>query len=101
VAIIFIRIFGLLFTSEILRVEQEAHDTADRFAVAIVKDETVVGHVPREVLHLVWYFIEHDGTVTCEVTGRRRHGIGLEVPYTYTFSTKKKIKLCKKLLGDK
>ena len=55
------------FVSEILCVEQEAHNTADHFAVAVVKDETVVGHVPHKVLHLVWHFIEHDGTVTCEV----------------------------------
>ena len=34
------------FTGEILHVEREAHNTAaNRFAVAIVKDETVVGHV--------------------------------------------------------
>ena len=55
------------FVGEILRLEQEAHTTADRFPVAVVKDETVVGHVPREVSRLVWHFIEHDGTVTCEV----------------------------------
>jgi len=57
------------FTGEILGVEQEAHNTADRFAVAVVKDETVVGHVPCEVSRLVWYFIKHDGTITCEVNG--------------------------------
>ena len=55
------------FIGEILRVEQEANNTTDRFAVAVVRDETVVGHVPREVSCLVWHFIEHDGTVTCEV----------------------------------
>jgi len=42
--------------------------------------------VPHEVLCLFWYFIEHNGTVTCEVTGRRRHSIGLEVPYAYMFN---------------
>ena len=67
------------------------HNAQDRFAVAIVKDDIIVGHVPREVLHLVWHFIEHDGTVNCEVTGRRKHGIGLEVPCTYVFSAKKKL----------
>ena len=29
--------------------KKHTHNTADCFAVAIVKDETVVGHVPREV----------------------------------------------------
>ena len=42
-AIIFIRIFGpFLYVGEIFCMEQEAHNTADCFAVAIVKDETVV-----------------------------------------------------------
>ena len=42
------------FIGEILRVEQEAHNTADCFAVAVVKDETIVGHVSHEVSRLVW-----------------------------------------------
>ena len=79
------------FIGEVLRVEQETHNVQDRFAVAVVKDDITVGHVPCEVSCLVWHFIEHDGTVNCEVTGRRKHGIGLEVPCTYIFSTKKKI----------
>ena len=52
------------FIGEILHVEQEAHSTTDHFTV---KDETVVGHVLHEVSHLVWHFIKHNGTVTCEV----------------------------------
>jgi len=68
------------FTGEILRVEKEAHNTADHFAVAVVKDETVVGYVPHEVSHIVWCFIEHNGTVTC--TKKARYCIGLEVPCT-------------------
>ena len=52
---------------EILHVEQEAHNTADSFVVATVKDETVVGHVLREVSRFVWHFIKHNGTGTCEV----------------------------------
>ena len=47
-----------LFIGEVLRVEQETHNVQDRFAVAIVKDDITVGHVPREVSRLVWYFIE-------------------------------------------
>ena len=61
--------------------EQVAHNAEDHFAVAVVKDETIIDHVPCEALRLVWHFIEHDETVTCEVTGHRKHGIGLEVPY--------------------
>ena len=59
------------FVGEILHVEQEARNLEeDRFAVAIVKVETIVCHVPHEVLRLLWHsFIQHDGTVSCKVTG--------------------------------
>ena len=68
--------------------------------MTVVKDgKTIVGHVLREVSCLVWYFIKHNGIVTCEITRQRKHGIGLEVHCTYTFSAKKKIirKLLKNL----
>ena len=55
------------FVGEVLRVEQETHNAQDRFAVAIVKDDIIVSYVPHEVSCLVWHFIEHDGTVNCEV----------------------------------
>ena len=63
------------FIGEDLRVEQETHNVQDRFDVAVVKHNITVGIVPHEVLRLVWHFIGHDGTVNCEVTGRRKHGL--------------------------
>jgi len=78
------------FVGEVLHVEQEAHNPEDRFAVAVLKTG-IVGHVPREISRIVWYFIEHNGTVSCEVTGHRKRGIGLEVPCRYTFCAKKKL----------
>ena len=95
------------FVGEILHVEQEDNNPEDCFAVCIVKGSTggdnIVGHMPREVSQLVWYFIEHNGSVVCEITGHRKRGIGLEVPCIYTFSAKKKMirKLRRKLLEGK
>jgi len=57
------------FVGEILLVQQEDHNTEDSFAEAILKSGKIVGHGPREISQIVWYFIEHDGTVSCEVTG--------------------------------
>ena len=79
------------FVGEILNVQQEVHNAEDRFVVTVVKNKMIIGHAPHEVSCLFWYFIEHDGTITCKVTGHRKHGIGLEVPCTYNFSTKKNI----------
>jgi len=41
--------------------------------------------VLRGYSKVFWYFINHGGRVSCEVTGRRRYGKGLEVPCVYKF----------------
>ena len=40
---------------------------------------------------LLWYFLNHNGIDICEITGKRKHEVGLEVPCTYTFYEKPKI----------
>ena len=51
---------------------REAGYAEDRFAVAVTKDDMVVGHVPRKFSKLCWHFLRHGGTIACEVTGRRK-----------------------------
>jgi len=75
--------------NEILSLSQEHEDP---FAVSVIKDGDIVGHVPREVSRIVWHFIEHDGIVDCQVSGRRKHGKGLEVPCIYCFRGKSMIR---------
>ena len=43
----------------------------DDHAVSVVKAETIVGHVPREMSRTFWHFIMHGGSIGCEITGRR------------------------------
>ena len=38
------------------------------YAVSIMKGDVIVGHVPHEKSHMLWYLIKHDGAVTCQVT---------------------------------
>jgi len=71
--------------NEILSCSQEHDNSEDPFAVSVIKDGDIVGHVPREVSCIVWYFIEHNGIVDCQVSGRRKHGKGLEAPCIYRF----------------
>ena len=70
---------------EILTCDQEHGNFEDLLATGVINDGNIVGHVPREVSRIVWYFIEHDGYVDCRVTGWRKHGKGLEVPCVYRF----------------
>ena len=56
---------------EILSTRKEAGNHG-RFAVAVVKDDRIVGHIPREVSKTAWYFLEHGGEIRCEIISRRR-----------------------------
>ena len=73
------------YTGESLTLQREDGNTHDRHAVCLLKDNRVVGHVPRDLSRVFWYFLCHGGRVTCEVTGRRKCGKELEVPCTYNF----------------
>ena len=69
------------YIGETLLAQKDPTNSHDRRAVAIVTPErAVVGHVPREIAKLFWYFLGHGGNITCEVTGHRRRSNGLEVP---------------------
>ena len=72
---------------EVLTLEREEGNTHDRFAVSLLKDAIVVGHVPREFSRVSWHFLRHGGTITCEVTGQRKRGKGptSEIPCVYSF----------------
>ena len=80
------------FVSERLElICEEPENVHDRYSVSITKDESVVGHVPRELSKTVWYFLRREGTGYCEVTAPRKHGKGLEVPCKYTFEGSRRL----------
>ena len=90
-------------------------NSEDQFAVAVYKEvttgpgvtsaRTVIGHLPREISRLCWYFLEYDGEILCTITNcsKRRSPLeqgGLEIPCRLKFIGKKKhIKKLKKLLA--
>ena len=87
------------FTGEILTLTIEEGNENDPFAVAVMKD-SVVGHAPRELARVFFFFLRHDGSISAEVVGHRKFGCGLEVPCKYTLQGKPKyIKRAKKLLA--
>ena len=67
----------------------------DSYAVAVYGDSessSVLGHLSREISR-VSFFLEHDGTITGKVTGRRRYcrpRSGLEMSCELTFTGKRK-----------
>ena len=57
----------------------------DRHAVAVMKNDLVVGHLPSKFSRLYTLFTRRGGVILCHVAGRRRYsrGIpqgGLEIP---------------------
>ena len=86
---------------EVLVLEQEIGNSHDLFATTVKKGTTIVGRVPREHSKIYWNFLEGGGRITCEVSGRRQLGKGLEVPCVYRFQSedKKLANKMKKMLG--
>lgn len=76
---------------EILQCRRETNNRRDPFAVAVMKNGTVVGHLPRKISALCSLFLRRRGEITCTVTGSRRYSAdlaqgGLEIPCCLTFT---------------
>ena len=52
--------------------EREPLNDADRYAVAVLKDDTVVGHIPRKISRICSLFLLRGGAIVCMPTGGRR-----------------------------
>ena len=85
---------------EELTVIPEENNDHDRHAIAVMKDGEVVGHVPRELSKILYFFLRRSGSrVSCVITGRRKYGVGLEVPCIYKINGQSKcIEKLKRLL---
>ena len=62
---------------EVLQCQRETGNRHDLYAVATVKNDVVVGHVPRIILSLCSIFIRHGGSITCTVTAGCRYSADL------------------------
>ena len=52
-----------------------AHKTGnalDRYAVSVLKDGNIVGHLPKKVFKVCCLFLRCGGSVSCEIAGTRR-----------------------------
>ena len=70
---------------EVVFCERESNNQHDRYAVALLRNGEVVGHIPRNLSKPCFYALLTGGTIYAVVTGERqniRHN-GLEVPMEY------------------
>ena len=56
---------------EVLSCEREVGNVHDTFAVAVKKDDIIVGHCPRKISLICSIFIRRIGSVTCQVNENR------------------------------
>ncbi len=74
---------------EELACTREQNNVVDRYAVAIMKENTLtVSHLPRKISKISSLFLCCGGVLTCKVTGQKRHSTdpvqgGLEIPSSW------------------
>lgn len=82
-------------------VSEEGTNTHDRYAVAILEEETccTVGHIPRLISKECHYFLKMGGQILVKITGSRRRSSlpqgGLEIPCDMVFKHKEEIMIMK------
>lgn len=75
---------------EHLECRREPLNHRDRYAVAVLKDDVIIGHIPRTILRICSLFLLRNGTISCIVTGPRRYSGdlpqgGVEIPCKLVF----------------
>ena len=76
---------------EKLQCARESDNSNDHYAVAVRKNDAVVGHVPRKISRVCVLFLERNGAITCTITGPRRRSAdlpqgGMELPCVLALS---------------
>ena len=76
---------------EMLILKREPTNVADKSAVAVYKEDVVVGHVPFNLASSISKFLKRDiNKAFAKVVGQRinrRAGYGLEIPCVYSLRT--------------
>ena len=67
----------------------------DKYAIAIISNNQTVGHVPKFLSKLTFFFLKHGATLTVKVTGERRNSFdlpqgGMEIPAEFICKSEKK-----------
>ena len=102
--------YQMIWTPELeeyLVCEREPTNLNDRYAVAVVKDDVIVDHLPRAQPKIYSLFLCKNGTIDCIVMGARRYSAdlpqgGLGIPCKLVFNGKcEEIKKLKLLLARK
>ena len=77
---------------EVLISRREPTNSADRYAVVVLKEETIIGHLSRKMSKVCTLFLRRGGSICCKVTGSRCYsrdlpqgGLDIHVPCSLLF----------------
>jgi len=99
------RISGWLPKENSCCAEEKDDNMHDHFCVTVIKNDYVVGHVPKKISTVYSLFLCHGGSIVCTVTESRRYSQdlpqeGLEIPRELLFTKYiEKAKHCFSLAG--
>ena len=62
---------------EELKCERERNNTKDPYAVAVVRENVIVSHLPRRISRISALFLKRQGKISYKVLGRHRYSCGL------------------------
>ena len=94
------------FLGEELQCKMEHGNVHDIYAVAVTRNDIVVGHLPRNISTPCHLFLRKGGTISCVINGARRYSAdlvqgGLEVPCRLIFQgSPRDVDKMKKMLQD-
>ena len=54
------------------------YSTTNRYVVAVVKDDKIIGHLPQKVSKICSLFLKRVGSIVCTVIGNRRYSSDLQ-----------------------
>ena len=80
---------------EQLEYVREPLNYSDQYAVAVIKDSVIFGHLPKKISRVCSLFLRRGGSITCTVTATKRYSAdlpqgGLEVPCSLLFKAQSK-----------
>ena len=65
------------FLTEHLECKREEGNYKDRYAVAVLRHDSVVGHIARRISAACTLFIQKNGSIKCTITGKRHYSADL------------------------
>ena len=58
---------------ELLSCQRETGNSYDSFAVGVMKNGSIVGHIPRKLSAVCAMFLQQGGSILCQVSGNRQY----------------------------